>query len=149
MTFARYTERTLFERPLTSWVAYAVKVPHSEREEFERKQGWSIKKMVKDEEHPTRGNDSSFEDEPSPIKEEYAPVIFAQDTIKHVISVDLLTGKVCLWMDTGFCFALFSSCICFVFDRKIGIIYYELGNREKEFSPLLLIYSNQTVLELS
>ncbi|KMZ68947.1 Histidine kinase 3 [Zostera marina] len=93
MTFARYTERTLFERPLTSWVAYAVKVPHSEREEFERKQGWSIKKMVKDEEHPTRGNDSSFEDEPSPIKEEYAPVIFAQDTIKHVISVDLLTGK--------------------------------------------------------
>lgn len=31
--------------------------------------------------------------EPSPIQAEYAPVIFAQDTIAHVISVDMLSGK--------------------------------------------------------
>ncbi|KAJ8451511.1 hypothetical protein Cgig2_018145 [Carnegiea gigantea] len=31
--------------------------------------------------------------EPSPVQEEYAPVIFAQDTIAHVISVDVLSGK--------------------------------------------------------
>ena len=32
--------------------------------------------------------------EPSPIEEEYAPVIFAQDTVAHIISFDMLTGKV-------------------------------------------------------
>lgn len=32
--------------------------------------------------------------EPSPIHEEYAPVIFAQDTVTHMISVDVLSGKV-------------------------------------------------------
>nr|GEW65137.1 pescadillo homolog [Tanacetum cinerariifolium] len=31
--------------------------------------------------------------EPSLIQQEYAPVIFAQDTIEHVISLDMLTGK--------------------------------------------------------
>nr|GEZ64810.1 pescadillo homolog [Tanacetum cinerariifolium] len=30
---------------------------------------------------------------PSLIQQEYAPVIFAQDTIEHVISLDMLTGK--------------------------------------------------------
>lgn len=46
-TFAQYTERTAFERPLTSGVAYAVKVIHSEREQFEKHHGWTIKKMDK------------------------------------------------------------------------------------------------------
>lgn len=32
--------------------------------------------------------------EPSPLSEEYAPVIFAQDTISHVVSIDMLSGKV-------------------------------------------------------
>lgn len=32
--------------------------------------------------------------EPSPVQAEYAPVIFAQDTIAHVISVDMLSGEV-------------------------------------------------------
>lgn len=40
--------------------------------------------------------------EPSPVLEEYAPVIFAQETISHVISVDVLSGKV------GF-FCIFSN----------------------------------------
>ncbi|XLT89175.1 hypothetical protein HN873_010928 [Arachis hypogaea] len=73
-TFARYTERTSFERPLTSGVAYAVRVLHSQREQFEKQQGWTIKKM-----------DTL---QPSLVQEEYAPVIFAQDTIAHVISLD-------------------------------------------------------------
>ncbi|XP_058103118.1 histidine kinase 3-like isoform X2 [Magnolia sinica] len=79
MTFARYTERTAFERPLTSGVAYAVKVLHAQRAQFEKQQGWTIKRM---DTH-----------EPSPIHEEYAPVIFAQDTISHVVSLDMLSGK--------------------------------------------------------
>nr|GEX94747.1 histidine kinase 3 [Tanacetum cinerariifolium] len=31
--------------------------------------------------------------EPSPIQQEYPPVIFAQDTIAYVISLNMLTGK--------------------------------------------------------
>uniref|UniRef100_A0A7N0TM70 histidine kinase n=1 Tax=Kalanchoe fedtschenkoi TaxID=63787 RepID=A0A7N0TM70_KALFE len=39
-------------------------------------------------------NDFTSENhEPSPIQEEYAPVIFAQDTVAHVISLDMLSGK--------------------------------------------------------
>nr|XP_043628440.1 histidine kinase 3 [Erigeron canadensis] len=87
-TFAKYTERTAFERPLTSGVAYAVRVLHSEREQFEKQQGWTIKKMT-----PDKDDYNPEELEPSPIQEEYAPVIFAQDTVAHVISLDMLTGK--------------------------------------------------------
>ncbi|KAJ8547721.1 hypothetical protein K7X08_011307 [Anisodus acutangulus] len=94
-TFARYTERTAFERPLTSGVAYAVRVLHSERKEFEKKHGWSIKRMDILEQAPVHKDDEYDRDglEPSPVQEEYAPVIFAQDTIAHVISVDMLSGK--------------------------------------------------------
>ncbi|XP_059316481.1 histidine kinase 3 [Lycium ferocissimum] len=94
-TFARYTDRTAFERPLTSGVAYAVRVLHSERKEFEKKHGWSIKRMDILEQTPVHKDDEYDRDglEPSPIQEEYAPVIFAQDTIAHVISVDMLSGK--------------------------------------------------------
>ncbi|MFS7959013.1 putative histidine kinase [Helianthus anomalus] len=88
-TFAKYTERTAFERPLTSGVAYAVRVLHSEREQFEKQQGWTIKKMT-----PVNKDKYNPEDlEPSPIQPEYAPVIFAQDTVAHVISLDMMTGK--------------------------------------------------------
>ncbi|CAL4952964.1 unnamed protein product [Urochloa decumbens] len=85
-TFARYAERTAFERPLTSGVAYAVKVRHDEREQFERQQGWSIKKMYSSKE---QAGDAEVR-EPA---EEYAPVIFAQDAYKHVISFDMLSGN--------------------------------------------------------
>ncbi|KAG9130696.1 hypothetical protein Leryth_024298 [Lithospermum erythrorhizon] len=77
MTFARYTERTAFERPLTIGVAYAVRVLHADREQFEKQQGWSIKSM----------------DTLEQIEVQYAPVIFAQDTVAHVISLDMLSGK--------------------------------------------------------
>ncbi|CAN4123369.1 unnamed protein product [Withania somnifera] len=94
-TFARYTERTAFERPLTSGVAYAVRVLHSERKEFEKKHGWSIKRMDTLEQTPVHKDNEYDRDglEPSPVQAEYAPVIFAQDTIAHVISVDMLSGK--------------------------------------------------------
>ncbi|KAE9607970.1 putative histidine kinase response regulator and transcription factor RR-A-type family [Lupinus albus] len=93
-TFARYTERTAFERPLTSGVAYAVRVLHSEREQFEKQQGWTIKRMDNLEQNPVHKDEYAPESlEPSPIKEEYAPVIFAQDTVSHVISLDVLSGK--------------------------------------------------------
>lgn len=94
-TFARYTERTAFERPLTSGVAYAVKVLHSERERFEKQQGWSIKRMDTEDQLPAREDGLAPETlETSPVQEEYAPVIFAQDTVSHVISFDMLSGKV-------------------------------------------------------
>lgn len=93
-TFARYAERTAFERPLTSGVAYAVKVLNSEREEFERQQGWKIKKMDSQDQPPVREDESAPEiQETSPLEEEYAPVIFAQDAYKHVVSFDMLSGK--------------------------------------------------------
>ncbi|KAM1498031.1 hypothetical protein ACFX10_020925 [Malus domestica] len=87
-TFARYIERTAFERPLTSGVAYAIRVLHSEKEEFEKQQGWSIKRMDTLEQNQVHKNDHAPE-----VQEEYAPVIFAQDTIRHVISFDMLSGK--------------------------------------------------------
>jgi histidine kinase 2/3/4 (cytokinin receptor) len=92
MTFARYAERTAFERPLTSGVAYAVRVTHAEREQFERQQGWSIKKMYssKKQSSPSPGPGDAEVREPA---EEYAPVIFAQDAYKHVISFDMLSGN--------------------------------------------------------
>lgn len=95
MTFARYAERTAFERPLTSGVAYAVKVLHSEREEFERQHGWTIKVMYSEKQQsPAHEGDSATEAlEVSPVQAEYAPVIFAQDAYKHVISLDMLSGK--------------------------------------------------------
>ncbi|KAG5227952.1 histidine kinase receptor family protein [Salix suchowensis] len=93
-TFARYTERTAFERPLTSGVAYAVRVLHSEREQFEKQQGWTIKRMDSFEQNPVHKDDNAPKAlEPSPIQEEYAPVIFAQDTVAHVVSLDLLSGN--------------------------------------------------------
>ena len=86
-TFARYAERTAFERPLTSGVAYAVRITHAEREQFERQQGWSIKKMYSSKK---QAGDAEVR-EPA---EEYAPVIFAQNAYKHVISFDMLSGNV-------------------------------------------------------
>ncbi|KAJ8773592.1 hypothetical protein K2173_005838 [Erythroxylum novogranatense] len=77
-TFAEYTARTAFERPLLSGVAYAQKVVHSEREEFERQHGWAIKTM---------------EREPSPTRDEYAPVILSQETISYLKSIDMMSGE--------------------------------------------------------
>ncbi|KAI8538782.1 hypothetical protein RHMOL_Rhmol09G0130700 [Rhododendron molle] len=77
-TFAEYTAQTAFERPLLSGVAYAQRVVHSEREDFEREHGWMIRTM---------------EREPSPIRDEYAPVIFSQETVSYIESLDMMSGE--------------------------------------------------------
>lgn len=92
-TFGEYTERTAFERPLTSGVAYALKVLHSDREHFEKQHGWTIKKM--ETENETLVQDCIPENlDPAPIQDEYAPVIFAQETVSHIVSIDMMSGKV-------------------------------------------------------
>ncbi|XP_010252718.1 PREDICTED: histidine kinase 2 [Nelumbo nucifera] len=90
-TFAEYAERTSFERPLTSGVAYALKVLHSEREQFEKQHGWTIKKMEEDQ---ALVEDYILENlDPAPIQDEYAPVIFSQESLSHIISIDMMSGK--------------------------------------------------------
>lgn len=32
--------------------------------------------------------------DPAPIHDEYAPVIFAEETVSHIVSIELLSGKV-------------------------------------------------------
>ncbi|CAA7043715.1 unnamed protein product [Microthlaspi erraticum] len=78
-TFAEYTARTAFERPLLSGVAYAEKVVNNEREMFERQHNWVIKTM-------DRG-------EPSPVRDEYAPVILSQDSVSYLESLDMMSGE--------------------------------------------------------
>ena len=47
------------------------------------------------EQTPVHKDENSPETlEPSPVQDEYAPVIFAQDTIAHVVSLDMLSGNV-------------------------------------------------------
>ncbi|KAH7837688.1 hypothetical protein Vadar_016700 [Vaccinium darrowii] len=71
-TFATYTESTTFQRPLTGGVAYALRVLHSEREEFEKKHGWMIKKMeTEDQSLIQECNPENLD--PSPPQDEYAP----------------------------------------------------------------------------
>ncbi|KAH6826656.1 CHASE domain containing histidine kinase protein [Perilla frutescens var. hirtella] len=77
-TFAQYTARTAFERPLLSGVAYAQRILNSEREGFERQHGWTIRIMEK---------------EPSSVRDEYAPVIFSQETVSYIESLDMMSGK--------------------------------------------------------
>lgn len=78
-TFAEYAKRTAFERPLTSGVSYAQKVLHSQRDQFEKQQGWEIRRMKTKEK--------------SPVQDEYAPVIFSQDTVSYIQSLDMMSGK--------------------------------------------------------
>ncbi|XP_061364772.1 histidine kinase 4-like [Gastrolobium bilobum] len=77
-TFAEYTARTAFERPLLSGVAYAQRVVHSERERFEKQHGWVIK---------------TLERESSMVRDEYAPVIFTQETVSYLESLDMMSGE--------------------------------------------------------
>lgn len=46
--------------------------------------------------------------DPSPPQDEYAPVIFAQETVSHIVSIDMMSGKVrlvSLWAFYIFCFS--------------------------------------------
>nr|GMC70634.1 histidine kinase 2 [Ipomoea batatas] len=91
-TFEEYTERTAFERPLTSGVAYALRVLHSERENFERQHGWAIKKMESEDQSLAQEYMPGNLDR-APDKDEYAPVIFSQQTVSHIVSIDMMSGK--------------------------------------------------------
>ncbi|XP_008677810.1 histidine kinase isoform X1 [Zea mays] len=77
-TFAKYTARTSFERPLLNGVAYAQRVFHHEREMFESQQGWIMNTMQR---------------EPAPPQVEYAPVIFSQDTVSYLARIDMMSGE--------------------------------------------------------
>ncbi|KAJ4755691.1 Histidine kinase [Rhynchospora pubera] len=77
-TFADYTARTAFERPLLNGVAYAQRVVHTQRELFEMQQGWVIRTMKR---------------EPSPIQDEYAPVIYSQETVSYIEALDMMSGE--------------------------------------------------------
>ncbi|KAI7741789.1 hypothetical protein M8C21_000633, partial [Ambrosia artemisiifolia] len=93
-TFGEYTERTSFERPLTSGVAYALRVRRSEREKFEKEHGWTIKKMDTEDQDQTLAQDCDPKNlDPSPIQDEYAPVILSQETVSHIVSIDMMSGK--------------------------------------------------------
>ncbi|KAM0010055.1 putative histidine kinase, Protein-serine/threonine phosphatase [Helianthus debilis subsp. tardiflorus] len=78
-TFAEYTARTAFERPLLSGVAYAPRVLNSEREDFESQHGGTIRTMANKE--------------PSPHRDEYAPVIFSQETVSYLNLLDMMSGE--------------------------------------------------------
>lgn len=77
-TFAKYTGRTSFERPLLTGVAYAQRVFHHEREMFESQQGWIMNTMKR---------------ELAPPQIEYAPVIFSQDTVSYLARIDMMSGE--------------------------------------------------------
>jgi len=96
-TFAEYTARTAFERPLLSGVAYAQRVVNSERESFEKQHGWVIKTM---------------ERKPSQVRDEYAPVIFAQETLSYLESLDMMSGEV-NYKPFQLCFCLYYQSIAF------------------------------------
>jgi len=57
-----------------------------------------------DQENGNRGSDSSprmysRKFGSCTIKDEYAPVIFSQETVSHIVSIDMMSGKVCfIWL---------------------------------------------------
>ncbi|KAI3407961.1 CHASE domain-containing protein [Psidium guajava] len=73
------TDSTMFEYPLLSGVAYAERVVHSERDNFEKRCRWKIRDMTFDN---------------RPVQEEYAPLVcYYQEDITHVNSLDMLALK--------------------------------------------------------
>ncbi|KMZ71218.1 Histidine kinase 2 [Zostera marina] len=92
-TFAAYTARTAFERPLISGVAYALRVKHSERAEFEKRYGWVIKKMESGDHSSVRNEYMPENLDPAPTNREYAPVILSQESVSHILSIDMMSGK--------------------------------------------------------
>ncbi|KAG0586800.1 hypothetical protein KC19_2G118400 [Ceratodon purpureus] len=78
-TFATYTERTAFERPLMSGVAYAERVLHGNRALFESTHGWHIKEM--------------FSKKRQQDMDEYAPTTMSQKTVFYLTSLDMMSGQ--------------------------------------------------------
>ena len=55
--------------------------------------GWTIKKMETEDQTLVQDCDPENLD-PAPIQDEYAPVIFSQETVAHIVSIDMMSGKV-------------------------------------------------------
>lgn len=109
-----------------SGVAYALRVLHREREEFEKQHGWKIKKMkteyqclVKDDYNPEKLD-------PSPVQDEYAPVIFSQETVSHIVSIDMMSGKVTSLVSFSkidLRASIKKPSFCFFFRRKKQLVF--------------------------
>ncbi|CAM0944275.1 unnamed protein product [Alopecurus aequalis] len=69
---------TSFERPLLNGVAYAQRIFPHEKEMFERQHGWIMKTMSR---------------EGAALQDEYAPVIFSQDTVSYLARMDMMSGE--------------------------------------------------------
>lgn len=37
--------------------------------------------------------------DPSPVQDEYAPVVFSQETVSHIVSIDMMSGKVSPYLE--------------------------------------------------
>lgn len=79
---------------MISGVAYALRVEHSDRAEFEKRYGWVIKKMDSGDHSSVRNEYMPENLDPAPINPEYAPVILSQESVSHILSIDMMSGKV-------------------------------------------------------
>lgn len=62
-------------------VAYAQRIFHHEREMFESQQGWIMKTMKREAAPPQTPQD------------EYAPVIFSQESVSYLARIDMMSGE--------------------------------------------------------
>lgn len=69
---------TSFERPLLNGIAYAERIFPHEKEMFERQHGWIMRTMNQ---------------EAAPLQDEYAPVIFSQETVSYLARMDMMSGE--------------------------------------------------------
>ena len=65
-----------------------------------------------------------MEKEPSPPRDEYAPVIFSQETVSYIKSLDMMSGEVCVLVQVV-CIVFVSSgaltlCLVFVLTLSFG-----------------------------
>ncbi|XP_064949292.1 probable histidine kinase 5 isoform X2 [Musa acuminata AAA Group] len=69
-----------------SRVAYALRVSHTERGQFEQQHAWKIKKMETEFQSLVKDDYNPEKLDPSPVQDEYAPV-------SHIVSTDMMSGK--------------------------------------------------------
>lgn len=68
---------------------------HAQRELFETQQGWVIQTMKRD---------------PSPVQDEYAPVIYSQETVSYIEGLDMMSGEVRVAAFLNILLAFFNIC---------------------------------------
>ena len=110
-------------------MAYAQRVVDSERENFERQHRWVIKTM---------------ERKPSPVRDEYAPVIFAQETVSYLESLDMMSGEVIITVLVNFILLiLFKSLLqvsfCIMQEDRENILRARASGKAVLTSPFRLL----------